>query len=89
MNAARRRGRGAATLSCAGVALLFAACGGEAIDLPAVEVGRSSHFRYYARADDRVPVTVLDLLEAHWTEMSTFFGLDPMTTDQLLPLRLG
>jgi hypothetical protein len=59
--------------------LLVNACGGEAIDLPAVEVGRSPHFRYYARAADRVPATIFDLLEAHRAEMSTFFGLNPMT----------
>jgi hypothetical protein len=45
-----------------------------------VEVGRSAHFRYYARAADRVPVGILDLLEQHWAEMSTFFGLDQGTT---------
>jgi hypothetical protein len=56
--------------------LLLASCGDDDLDLPAVEVGRSTHFRYYARAADRVPVSILDLLEAHWTETSTFFRLD-------------
>jgi hypothetical protein len=63
-------------LAWAGVALLVVSCNGAEPDLPAVEIGRSAHFHYYARAADRVPASVLDLLEANWTEMSTFFGLD-------------
>ena len=56
----------------------MSACGGgRGIDLPAVESGQSAHFRYYARAADRVPAGVLDLLEWHWSTMSSFFGLDP------------
>ena len=56
----------------------ISACGGgRGIDLPAVEIGQSAHFRYYARAADRVPAGVLDLLEWHWSTMSSFFGLDP------------
>lgn len=77
-NAARRRERRRPTLVSTGVALLVASCNGAELDLPAVEIGRSSHFRYYARSADRVSRSILDLLEANWTEMSTFFGLDQM-----------
>jgi hypothetical protein len=74
--AARRRHGWPAALACTGVALLLASCGDQNLDLPSAEVGRSTHFRYYARATDRLPVGILDLLEAHWTQMSAFFRLD-------------
>jgi hypothetical protein len=60
----------------AGLALVLCACGQD-VDLPAVEIGRSLHFRYYARAADRVPPPIFDHLEGHWANMSTFFGLKP------------
>ncbi len=74
--AARRRARRRTSLAWTGVALLFASCDSANQNLPAVEIGRSAHFLYYARSADRAPASILDLLEADWTEMSTFFGLD-------------
>jgi hypothetical protein len=74
---AARRGNGwPAALAGIGVALLLASCGDQDLDLPGAEVGRSTHFRYHARAADRVPAGILDLLEGHWTQVSTFFRLD-------------
>ena len=53
--------------------LLYAGCGGgQSVNLPAVAVGQSAHFRYHARSADRVPVAILDLLEWHWSMMSSF-----------------
>jgi hypothetical protein len=61
----------------AAVMISAAGCGGgQSVSLPAVAVGQSAHFRYHARSADRVPVAILDLLEWHWSMMSSFFGLD-------------